>query len=497
MLRRFDRALLLRFFTEGAVRAGAVITLPLLTYFLGAAEFGKYALVQATTIAVVPIVSLGVGFSLIRQIASAEKTETISRFVLTALGLVSVTGIPLVLLVCFSADLLSELIYQDASLAGLLRIAAFLLLVSVWQGVIQEALRARQMTTFVSFLNIAEVTILPLMVVFMVWIDVLDVAHVIAMAVILRLLASILGVTHLLPPKAFVDLRNWRLSSSELRSLLAIGLPFMVAGVGEWLMGLGDRLVIGVMSGAAAVGIYAATQVLVSVLSSWGAPFWWVLFPRLCHAFELEERNRAYRQARKLVRIFMVTGTAVAISLAIIGPEIVTMLFAGKEQVARSFLVILLIATFVNQAATPWEYAIYIEKRGKLLMYATLSWGCVAIILNVLLLPYLGLSGAAIAVLVGRVGFAVQIFVVSTRLGHGHEIAPAPWEFGLLLGVACGGLLVSQLVAAGIGWGTELSTIWQDTGQLAVFLAVFSASYLVAFRKYLRDQVFRPVALGK
>lgn len=490
MLKRFDRALLLRFLTEGAVRAGAIITLPLLTYFLGAAEYGKYALVLATTIAVVPIVSLGVGFSLIRQIASKESSKAIARVVITALALVSLVGIPLVLIVLVSAPEISNLIYVDESLGNLIRISSLLLMVSVWQGVVHEALRARQMTAFVSFLNIAEVTILPLSILLMVKFGDLKIPYVISIIAALRFLSCTIGLSQLFSFRDMINFGNWRLSVPEVRALLVIGLPFMVAGVGEWLMGLGDRLVIGAISGAAAVGVYSATQVMVSVLSSWGAPFWWVLFPRLCRQFEMSEPSAAYTQARKLVRLFLITGAAVAISLAIIGPEIVSMLFDDKEQVSRGFLILLLAATFINQAATPWEYAIYIEKKGKLLMYATLVWGGVAILLNILLLPSIGLAGAALSVLVGRLGFAAQIYFVASKLGHGREFAPASWELGVLLLVACTGVLVANMAVAALSVLAEISAMWGDVLTLVIFLLVFGMCYVFAFRNYLQNQFF-------
>ena len=62
-------ALAWRFVAEGIGRAAAFLTMPLLARLVGADGYGEFTLAQASIAALVPVASLGLGFSLVRRIA--------------------------------------------------------------------------------------------------------------------------------------------------------------------------------------------------------------------------------------------------------------------------------------------------------------------------------------------------------------------------------------------------------------------------------------------
>lgn len=478
-----NKALLYRFLTEGITRGFSVITLPLLTYYLGVAGYGKFSIAQASVLALVPVVSLGIGFSLVRQIASLTETDDIPKKIGNAFLIVSLPAIALALIIWFAAPFISDLIGgAEAASVGIIHACACLLVVAVWQGVSHEALRARQRTATVSLLQVVEAVGLPAGIISLIWVEALTAENAVWVVVIFKCVTAWAGLSFTLTVRQIWARSTWSLSAVEVRPLLAVGLPFMIAGFGEWLMGLGDRLVIGAVIGAGAAGVYVATQVLVSILSSWGAPFWWVLFPRLCAVADQNGYAAAHDQARTIATLFLKTAVGVAVLLIIVGPAVMQILLGGAAVVDRQFIAILILAVFINQMLTPWEYAIYMERRGALLMRATLLWGGIAIALNFALLPVLGLTGAAVAAFVGRTGFAIQIYRAASHLGYGHELGPDRKSFivvGMMAGSAFAVMMAAQLsVASAYGEG-----LVRDLFLGAVFMLAFSLAYVAAALK--------------
>ena len=335
---------------------------------------------------------------------------------IAAMVLATIAVLPVAALLWLAAPMLGEVFADgDGAMTATLRTSAALLVAVTWNGLVMKALRARQMSRASTLLLIVESIGLPAAIALLYGVDRLTPATVIAALAALRFATAALALSHLRRHGVLGRPHTPLLTAGEAAVALAIGMPFMATGLGEWLMALGDRITIGAIAGIEAAGRFAAAQVLAMIIASWGAPLWWLLFPRLSVALADGDSDGAVAVARQASGQFATGAVVLFVVLAICGGDLLVVLAGPEMRVPHVVTGLLAAAVFVNQAATPCEYALYAEHRGFALMRATLMWGAIAVALVVALMPHLGLAGAALATLVGRLGFAASFIGPPTR----------------------------------------------------------------------------------
>ena len=442
---RLDGALVARFVAEGATKALSLVTIVVLTRLLAVDGFGAFSQIQALSIAAVPAVTLGLGFSIVRRIAGAIPPAAIAARLLTAGTLVTAAAIAVAAVVWLVAPFAGPHVLDVPDAPSLLRGAALLLAASAFQNLTLEALRARQRATAASALQIGEAAAWLAGVALLTLAGSLDARGVVLLLAAIRAAIALLAALHLIRRESLTD-RSARLADrGELRHALAIGLPFVIAGLGDALLAMADRLLVGASLGADMVGRYAAAQMLTTLLASWGAPFWGLLYPRLAAA----PAGEGVLAARRLLGGFVQWGVALVVALALGGAAILPLVAGAGYVVSPAVIALLAITVFVHQAATPWEYSLYIAYRAKTLVWATFAWGLAAVALTLLLLPQFGLAGAAGASLLARLGFAATVAGAAARGGHGAALLPErPVLLRIALALAVG--LAAATMAEGL-----------------------------------------------
>ncbi|WP_300302076.1 oligosaccharide flippase family protein [Ferrovibrio sp.] len=471
-----DRALLLRFGAEAITKGSSFLIMPLLVRLMGVDGYGQFTFSQAAISAMVPLVSLGLGFSLVRQIAGITDQETIQQRLGGAIAIASAIALPLTVALWFSAPLLAAFIGPTADSTPLIKMSCLLLLASVWQGLTMEALRARLETGAATALQVAEAVALPFGIGLLVWANRLDPAAFIGFAAALKLVVAGCAFYRVIDRSALFRPRLWLLPVEDIRNALSIGTPFMVAGLGEWLMALGDRFAVGSITGAESVGHYASAQTLVAVLASWGAPFWWVLFPRFCASLEQRDRMAAVTSARAVGGLFLEGGIPLLVFLALAGSQILQLLGGPKLHVEPTVITLLAGAAFINQAASPWEYALYAERRGGMLMRATLICGLATLGLSIMALPVLGLTGAALAAVAGRVGFAAMIISAAYKMGYDHTILVGKTQLRRIATATMTSSIAAGSIAVAASFNAIPGKAPLSVLAAAAFISVYAAS---------------------
>lgn len=468
---RIDVDLMLRFAAEGMTKGAALAMAFLLARWLAANGFGAYAQTQALVAVLVPLVLLGLGFAIIRQIAGASSTTEIAAPVATAFAITSLVALSLAALLWTASDTIAAHFSDHPSAPSLVRAAALLLPAAAWQSLLFEALRARHRVRAATLLQIGEALAA------LAGIALLFLAGRLTPVAAVNLVAAIKFFVFVCAGLDLVRSQAIRLSHigmlpvTGVRAALGLGIPFMIAGLGEALMGLVDRVLVGSLAGADTVGRYVAAQTLIATLASWGAPYWWLLYPRMARALASGAPADAMAATHKLFGNFIAWGAPLAVLLVILGPQILTLALGEGYRIAPLTMGILVLAVFVNQAATPWEYFLYISGRAMFLMWVSLAWGLAAVAGIVILLPELGLLGAAISVAAARSGFALSVVCMAERQGLGPRLLPTAVTYRSAAALAAG------LGAAALlnGWpGVSGVLPWHAAGLFVVTYALAS-----------------------
>lgn len=468
---RIEAALLQRFLAESITKGSALILAFLLARWLAVEGFGAYSQTQALVAVLVPLALLGLGFAIVRQIAGATTTQDIASPIATAFFLVSLTSISIGVVLWFTAVPLAGVFSNHPSAVALIRAAAVLLPVAGWQTLFLEALRARQRVRAATAIQIGEALFALSGVVALLWLDTLTPVTAIALITAVKTVFLIWAVADLFFSQAIRPTQLVLLSPRCIRTALALGIPIMIAGLGEVMMGFVDRLLIGSMAGSDTVGRYVAAQTLIAILASWGAPYWWLLYPRMARALADKAHAEAIATVHRLFGAFILYAAPLAALLAILGPGVLALAIGEEYRMSHAVMAALAAAVFVNQSATPWEYSLYISGRALFLMIASLFWGACALAAIATLVPQMGLLGAAIAVAGARLGFAVTVVLGARQQGMGAVLLPPGLALRTL--TALGGGILAAAIAAFITAQAEIA--WMSA---VLFLVAYG---LIAF----------------
>lgn len=467
---RLDADLALRFAAEGSSKATALLMAILLARWLAADGFGAYSQTQALVAVLVPVALLGLGFAVIRHIAGAKDTDEISAPVVTALIVASMVTLPAAAVMWLFASELAVQFSNHPAATELVRTAAVLLPVAAWQSLIFEALRARQRVRAASALQIGEAALTLFAMILLFVVDRLDPVTAVGAVAALKFIFLVAGAMDFLRSQAIGPGHFRLLPLRGIKAVLALGIPFMIAGLGEVLMGLGDRVLVGSLAGADTVGRYAAAQTLVAILASWGAPYWWLLYPRMARAMTDGSSRAAIAATHRLFGNFIIWATPLAVMLALLGSQILTLAVGDDFLVSGMTVGVLVFAVFVNQATTPWEYFLYISGRAIFLMWVSLAWGAAAIAGILILLPELGLLGPAVAVAAARAGFAFCVVAAAGHAGAGLKMLPSQVTVRAIVALLAGAGVTTLIWLANTS--AQVSAWYQAAAFVVIYLLV-------------------------
>lgn len=213
----------------------------------------------------------------------------------------------------------------------------------------------------------------------------------------------------------------WRRSMSRARPLLAEAWPFVLSGVSIAVYSRVDQILVKELLGDRSLGIYAAALPLTQ--------FWQVIPMTLATSLApfMAQRKQAdeagYRRALvRTFRAFFYLGVAAAVLTFAVSDLLVRLLFGPEFAEAAPVLNVLGIANvfcFLGIAHGLW---LVNERRFAVRLYGTLLAGLTALSLNYLLLPRLGVIGAAWSAIAAQVVAAFLINVLLDREGFRMQL---------------------------------------------------------------------------
>ncbi len=214
---------------------------------------------------------------------------------------------------------------------------------------------------------------------------------------------------------------TFRFSSSLYLEMLRFGLPYIPAGLAGIAIQVIDRPILKALTNDATVGIYQANYrlgVLMMLVVGMFDYAWRPFF--LTHAKDQD----APRLFSKVFTYFVSLMMLVFVVVSLFIDDLVRIPLFGKHFIGSDYwggltiVPIVLLSYVFTGAYVNFIVGVYLEKKTKFLPYATGAGAVVNVLVNYLLIPKLGMTGAAIATLLSYVVMAVGIYFPSQRLYH-------------------------------------------------------------------------------
>lgn len=396
------------FLSNVLVQAGSLITFPLYARSLGPSGYGILSVLLALTSVLSALLILGLNTAVIRYAAGEGRDD--ARAVGTALVYVLAIGSASTAVVGLWQDWLLGIIYPSApaSSSWILPLAmAFVTVSATLQLVLAQATaRNRARVYLLSATANTAVTLCTAIVI----VGVLNagVGGALAAMTAGAVTAVALTAVQVLP-------RGWpRFSPALLKKMALFGIGLLPMNIAAWALNLADRYLLSQYVTIDDVGRYSAAYKVGSLAVIFLImPFRTAFIPFI---FQASKQTDGPKVIGQVVRLFTLTSLWCGFALSAFGPELMR-LFAGPEFVSAASVVPWVAAGTVMVGLTT-AFSAGILLSGKTYLGAV-SYGCAAgfnIALNLMMIPVLGILGAALATLLADSLLAIVFILLSYRL---------------------------------------------------------------------------------
>ena len=204
---------------------------------------------------------------------------------------------------------------------------------------------------------------------------------------------------------------------SEYKKVFNLASTMILTGFSAFLFTEADIWIVGMFTSIEAVGIYGVTVKLVAlVIFSLGA-LSNVIPPLMSSVHASGDRNELRRVVSESTRWILSMSIPIILILILEGNFILKYLFGEKFANGYTALLILSIGQLINAGSGLVGYLLQMTGGHKILMKINIFWGILNVILNIILVPRLGIIGAALstAFCLAMVNI-VSVIVVYNRL---------------------------------------------------------------------------------
>jgi O-antigen/teichoic acid export membrane protein len=227
-----------------------------------------------------------------------------------------------------------------------------------------------------------------------------------------------------------------------LRTAVAFSLPLMAAEISWVVLDSGDRFFVQHYLGAQALGFYAAAYGIAIYLQDvMMAPLQMALFPICMKVWNTEGKKATQDFLSRSLDQFVLVAVAVVCVAIVTSRDVIVLLASRKFQEAHTLLPFLVVGLVLSAVTIFFRPGLMINKRAVKIAVATFYASILNIALNVILLPRIGLVGAAIATTVSYGGIVVFLAYQSLR------VLPYKLQLAAFARYAAVGAAVAWLVA--------------------------------------------------
>ncbi len=448
----------------------------ILSNALGVRIYGVYSLAINVMEWAQQICLLGLANGLVRfssTYAAEGSKKGIRDSMISAAVVCVVTSLLGVALVCLGSGTLAEALFHDPSFSPLLRWLSISIPIVIGLSLLQALMRGLQRIDKMVVLGLTRSMIHLATVCLFLKIG-MELGGVIA-AFIVGASAPVLYGAIILRR---MGLRMRGGEASQVRGLLLFSIPIFLATLSQFVVARLDLLILGYFYGAQSAGLYRAAVTVASMVNFILGAMNTAFAPMIAELHHLDRKRELGAMYKTVTRWILMVAMPVCCLVLILSKDLLRLFGSGFEE-AYVALGILSVAQLCNAATGSVGFMLQMTGKERWFLFNYVVSAMLNVSLNLLLVPTLGVKGAAIAtgssiVLVNGLG--------SAELWMSQRIHPWSRWCALTVGTAIACAL------AGLGVQLLLGN-WMVT-VLVVAVAYLSLIFTLAAPREDRDLFF-------
>jgi len=386
-----------------------LLLVPLLTKCIGLNDYGAWSQFKTTLLLLVPFVTFGVHNSLVRFLAGQENKRDISRDFYSSLFLSLINGLIFAIIFFVLSGLLSQWIFRSNNYITMVKLLGVILIPESLSLLLLEYLKTfRHMRLY--FITIfMEITSELLLILFAIAKG-YGIIGVIISILIIRVLFVLIRYKRLYSEIGF-DLPAVKF----IKRNIIYGLPLTISYIFFFVLNSGDRYVINYYLGLHYVSIYSVAYSLAYIVVLVTAPIGYILYPTLSAMYNNGNYKEASAYIKYCSKYIIIIGMFFVWMILGSSRQLILMLSTQEFLPATIIMPLLLAGMFIFQIAIINEYSIILFNRTGLVMILHLILAIINIGLNIIIVPYMGMMGAAVVTLLTFIIFAFFTIIYSQR----------------------------------------------------------------------------------
>jgi O-antigen/teichoic acid export membrane protein len=395
-------------FMAGVSSVTGLILLPLFTRVFSTDQYGVIDIVATLT----SILSIFARLSLPSAITRYfyEKKEALDRnsFISTLLAFVLVVSAGLVIVGGMFSNTIASLFLRNKEFGLFVFLGFVSAAFSALSSLPQMVLRMERRIVRFNLLNILYSVFYVGLALYLVFAQSQGLTGVFAASVLASLLQLLLAI-------AWTRQYLTRyLSFPDLKHSLKYSLPIIPAVMVTWINRHTDRLVLLAFLGLSGVGIFGAAARIGAVFNFLTTVFrqGWIPYRMFLIKAPEEERNRFYRL---VLRYYACGFSSLALIFTAISPEILRILVPAEYHKAYVVIPWIVGATILHASGPITTMGILISERTYAASIAAWGGAVLNVLLAVVLIPALGIRGAAIGTFVAELVFTSMLWYFTAR----------------------------------------------------------------------------------
>jgi O-antigen/teichoic acid export membrane protein len=203
--------------------------------------------------------------------------------------------------------------------------------------------------------------------------------------------------------------------------MISYSWPLIFFGVITGLLPNVDSFVVGYIKGASDVGIYNTALLISGLLTFIPTLFYRLFFPLITREFSKKNLNIIKELSKQIQKWIFIVNLPFLILMIFFPGVFINLLFGAQYITAEAPLRFLAVAFFLVSLIMILSGLISMVGKSKLILLNTLIFSVTNLILNVLLVPKYGISGAAFSTMIS---YAILALIFFFQVKHYTNIIP-------------------------------------------------------------------------
>jgi len=372
-------------------RATALITLPIMTRTISPELYGVWTQIFITISLLIPFVTLGFQMTVVRFLSGLKDNEISQKFHLM-LFLVGISGTILIIILSIFYIPISRILFGTSQYSSFIPLLVFELISEALFSLLIAFLRSqKKIKTLANFEIIRTIYRVSAIIIIL----------LVAMGGIYEiLLAFIIGETFLsLIGYYFFIFKKYAFAFSfhGIKEIICFSIPLIPNSALLWIIHASDKFFIVHLLDLSQAGIYSVAYTISNIIAMIFTPLGFVLYPALSHFYNIGETRYLKSIFMKSISYYIFISIPAIAGITILSNSIIQIFATSSYSVGKAVFLWVCLGIFMYGIFQFYAYLIHMTKKTYINTFIDGTAALLNLFLNALLIPYMGITGAALA----------------------------------------------------------------------------------------------------